>query len=411
MKPAFDLNRLTHQGVEIPDPAQVWIDPRVNPDRIQGPGTILYPGTRLIGDRTYIGAGARIGTEGPATVSQSALGPGAAVCSGYCHGAVLLAGASLGANAHVREGTILEEGARTAHAVGLKQTILFPFVTLGSLINFCDCLMAGGTGPDNHSEVGSSYIHFNFTPHQDKATPSLIGDVPAGVMLDRPAIFLGGQGGMVGPCRLGFGTVAAAGTLIRKDELRCGRLLVGGPGHQGNIAYRPGAYKGLRRILINNLTYIGNLLALRDWYRQVRGDFIGPRLPMPVWQALMETLDLALDERIRRLEQLGTKILPAPDETGPDPAYERGWPALVQTLTGLRVEPPCEDGDKNRFLEALAAASDGCAGEYLRTIRTLPEETRSAGRTWLQRIVDRTVQKAMAQVSVSGAPRAPLDGD
>ena len=94
--------------------------------------------------------------------------------------------------------------------MGLKQTILFPFVTLGSLINFCDCLMAGGTSRQNHSEVGSSYIHFNYSTNQDKATPSLIGDVPRGVMLNQPPIFLGGQGGLVGPVCLEYGTVIAA---------------------------------------------------------------------------------------------------------------------------------------------------------------------------------------------------------
>ena len=66
--------------------------------------------------------------------------------------------------------------------------------------------MAGGTSRKNHSEIGSSYIHFNFTPHQDKATPSLVGDVPRGVMLDRAPIFLGGQGGLVGPVRIAYGT-------------------------------------------------------------------------------------------------------------------------------------------------------------------------------------------------------------
>ena len=77
--------------------------------------------------------------------------------------------------------------------------------------------MSGGTDGKNHSEVGSSYIHFNYTPNQDKATPSLIGDVPAGVMLNQPPIFLGGQGGLVGPVRIGHGTVIAAGTIYRKD--------------------------------------------------------------------------------------------------------------------------------------------------------------------------------------------------
>jgi UDP-N-acetylglucosamine/UDP-N-acetylgalactosamine diphosphorylase len=42
----------------------------------------------------------------------------------------------MGLGAQVREACILEEQASAAHCVGLKQTILFPFVTLGSLINF-----------------------------------------------------------------------------------------------------------------------------------------------------------------------------------------------------------------------------------------------------------------------------------
>ena len=92
----------------------------------------------------------------------------------------------MGLGAQVRETCILEEEASGAHCAGIKQTILLPFVTLGSLINFCDCLMAGGTSRQNHSEVGSSYIHFNFTPDGDKTTPSLIGDVPRGVMLAEP---------------------------------------------------------------------------------------------------------------------------------------------------------------------------------------------------------------------------------
>src|SRR5690606_1997997 len=129
---------------------------------------------------------------------DSALARGAAVASGYVEGAVLLREAKLGANAHVRPGTLLEELASTAHAVGLKQTVLLAYVTLGSLINFCDCLMAGGTSRSDHSEVGSGFIHFNFTPwgeRGDKATPSLIGDVVRGVFLRERRIFLGGLAG------------------------------------------------------------------------------------------------------------------------------------------------------------------------------------------------------------------------
>ena len=103
---------------------------------------------------------------------------------------------------------------------------------LGSLVNFCDCLMAGGASPSDHSEVGSSYIHFNFTPAGDKSTPSSFGDVPQGVMLDQPAIFLGGQGGAVGPIRVAYGTVIAAGSVLREDVLEEGQLIVPAP-HRG----------------------------------------------------------------------------------------------------------------------------------------------------------------------------------
>src|SRR5690606_11549176 len=121
--------------------------------------------------------------------------------------------------AHFRAGTVLEEEASTAHVVGLKQTILLSFVTLGSLINFCDCLMAGGTSRRDHSEVGSGFIHFNFTPwgrEGDKATPSLVGDVVSGVFLRQPRILHGGCGGMIGPGSVGYGAVVGAGQVIRR---------------------------------------------------------------------------------------------------------------------------------------------------------------------------------------------------
>ena len=128
----------------------------------------MYPGCRIYGTDTLILAGARIGYEAPATIDNCYIGPRVCLHGGFFTGAVFLEDAHCGSGAHVRAGTILEEGARCAHTVGLKQAILFPWVTLGSLINFCDIFMAGGTSAINHSEVGSAYIHFNYTPNQDK---------------------------------------------------------------------------------------------------------------------------------------------------------------------------------------------------------------------------------------------------
>ncbi len=133
------------------------------------------------------------------TLDDCRLGPKVELKGGYFKQSVFLEKANMGLGAQVREGCLLEEEANGAHCVGLKQTILLPFVTLGSLINFCDCLMAGGTSRKDHSEVGSSYIHFNYTPDGDKTTASLFGDVPRGVMLDQPPDLPGRPGRGRGP--------------------------------------------------------------------------------------------------------------------------------------------------------------------------------------------------------------------
>jgi UDP-N-acetylglucosamine/UDP-N-acetylgalactosamine diphosphorylase len=232
---------------------------------------IIHPGCRLQGRRTFLGPGAQVGTEGPATLVDSVLGEGASIASGYAKGAVLLRGASLGAAGHTREGTLLEEEASTAHAVGLKQTILLSFVTLGSLINFCDVLMAGGTSRKDHSEVGSGFIHFNFTPWGkagDKATPSLVGDVINGVLLRQRRIFLGGSSGLVGPRFVGYGSITGAGQVVRRDVGP--RRLVVQPAPTVDEPLEAPREERVDQVFRKNVSYIANLYALRAWYDRVR---------------------------------------------------------------------------------------------------------------------------------------------
>src|SRR6266550_1655634 len=138
--------------------------------------------------------------QGVTILDHTVIGENAEVASGYVKDSVMLRDARVGSNAHIRVGTLLEEEASTGHAVGLKHTVLMSFVTLGSLINFCDGLISGGKSRREHTEVGSGFIHFNFTPrgqYGDKATPSLIGDVVHGVFLRQQRIFLGGLSGIV----------------------------------------------------------------------------------------------------------------------------------------------------------------------------------------------------------------------
>ena len=373
----------------------VEIGDDVDLDRISGDNVVVHAGCRIIGKSSLILQGTRLGNEGPVTVVDCQIGPNVNLNGGFFQDAVMLNGASAGSGSHVRKGTILEEEASIAHTVGLKQTILLPFVTLGSLINFCDCFMAGGTDRQNHSEVGSSYIHFNYTPNQDKATASLIGDVPRGVMLKQAPIFLGGQGGLVGPCRLEYGTVIAAGTINRKDELRPGRLIFGGGGRSGNVPFVAGHYHGIKRILTNNIIYIANLAALGQWYDQVRRLFLSNDFPKMLLKALQEKLQMAVDERIERLGELMHKIVE--QETAirdnrsgsnlPQKALYDRWPELESFLRENRNRVG-DNALRDRFLEIISNEVDQNGKQYLHVIKGLSPESSETGTRWLQGIVD-----------------------
>ncbi|MEE9384104.1 MAG: UDP-N-acetylglucosamine pyrophosphorylase [Nannocystaceae bacterium] len=358
------LRRLADHKVTVVDPRQTWIDANVDLERI-AEGVVLHPGTRIEGSRTLLSHGAVIGREGPATLVDCVLGTGARIDSGYANNAVLLAGASAGANAHLRDGTILEEQACTAHAVGLKHTILLCFVTLGSQINFCDCLMAGGTSRKDHSEVGSGYIHFNFTPwgrRGDKATPSLFGDVPRGVFLRESRIFLGGSAGAVGPRHVGFGGVAVAGQVLRQDI--GDERIVGSVPREINQSFTPHkSRKGTERKKLRNLIYIGNLHALGAWYEQVRIARITADQPFTkeVMGAAQINIDRAILERRKRLDA-------ALEEWGEAPVR---WSDPEVPPCPIKIEPSSID--------------------HLRWIQALEPSEIAAGSAWLRAIVDSVV--------------------
>ena len=393
------IEKLIQKGVKIINPSGITIGNDIDIDRISNEGVVLYPGCKIWGKDTLILKGAKLGYEAPVTVENCQVGPNVELKGGYFSNAVFLDQAKLGLGSHVREATILEEQASIAHTVALKHTILLPFVTLGSLINFCDCLMAGGTSRKNHCEVGSSYIHFNFTPNQDKATASLIGDVPKGVMLNQKPIFLGGQGGLVGPCRLGFGITVAAGTIVRKDEVRSNRLIFGREGKAGNVAFTPGSIRSDKRIIMNNVIYIANLMALKQWYQQVRTLFVSASFPEALHYGLIQKVGLAIEERIKRLEAVCRKD-PATDQEAKisqskqqkSDIYER-WPKLKDAFNGLLE---CQGDSKvmDKFLEKVNRELSRLGKNYITLIQGLKAQDAKMGTRWLQGIVDMIIAEA-----------------
>ncbi len=405
------IQALMNKGVILPDALNIYIGREVDLERISGNDVVIHPGCRIQGGKTLIMDGARLGREGPVTIEDCQLGPKVELKGGYFRKSVFHKGSNMASGAHVRDACILEEEASCAHAVGLKHTILFPFVTLGSLINFCDCLMAGGTSRKDHSEVGSSYIHFNFTPNQDKATASLLGDVPCGVMLDQQPIFLGGQGGLVGPSVIGYGTVMAAGVIFRGDFAEGHKIITGTQNIPARKEFVPGLLLMMKDKVRNNIVYIANLIALKAWYSHVRSLFAGSvPLDIALLEGAIEKLDMAITERVTRLEGLIDKIPESlilhkgssgawalPAMINQQEELSKNWSMIADMIESNRSYSG-SDEVRDGFLAALYKDMPEGNSDYIATIKGLSEGSRKSGTAWLHGLVQDITNSAIDKI-------------
>ncbi|MEA1927081.1 MAG: UDP-N-acetylglucosamine pyrophosphorylase, partial [Candidatus Auribacterota bacterium] len=227
------------------------------------------------------------------------------------------------------------------------------------------------------------------------------GDVPRGVMLNQPPIFLGGQGGLAGPCRLGFGTVIAAGTICRSDYPEGGRLIFGPERKTGQHNFHPAIYHSIRRRTVNNIIYIGNLYALRQWYLHVRSLFFrGDYLSEELFQGVMDKLDLALAERVKRLGAVAAKMsasIESRRQLGTGKKLEavtvrqrelhENWPKIEAVLKAGRKEQG-DSSSRDPFLERLSRGAEKTKTDYISTIQELEPTWSEKGSDWLQGIVD-----------------------
>lgn len=402
------ITSLLKKGVRMTNPFSVEIGDEVNLENIADSLTI-YGMARICGENTLIAEDVKLGYEAPVTLINCQLGPAVDLKGGYFADSVFLEKAAMGSNAQVRSGCLLEEESGGNHTVGLKQTILFPFVTLGSLINFCDCLMAGGTSRKNHSEVGSSYIHFNYTPRQDKATASLIGDVQRGVMLREMPIFLGGQGGIVGPAQIDYGTVIPAGVIYRGNTTRAG--LVQGSSDLPLLGEKntSGVYGDIRQKVYLNVLYMANLLALKQWYLHVRQEFFQKqKFGAGLYAGAFQVIEDAFAERIRQMKLFVQKM----ETTFPE-AVERKQKRLSDRLQKeLLLKWPQMDVYLNSAVEEKLGLKKKDAfkkiiqdnatrnNSYLETIKSLTPFEAKIGSDWLNQIVAGIIKHCFPKVNI-----------
>lgn len=390
------INKLVEKGVNIPNPSSLEIGEEVDLNLISSEDVTIHSGCKIFGRKTVIMSGVKLGVRSPVTINNCQLGRNVELKGGYFEESTFLDSANMGDGAEVRKGCLLEEKANGAHTVGLKQTILFPFVTLGSLINFCDVLMAGGTSRKNHSEVGSSYIHFNYTPNQDKATASLIGDVANGVMLNKPPIFLGGQGGLVGPSRIGYNTVIAAGVIYREDCPQGNMLLRSKSKKKEDLDFYPGLYWNVKRRVINCIEYIANIMALRQWYIFIRKKFFQKsELEKKLYEGAIEKIEIILDERIKRFKSLSSKMKKSiglfksiSDERMSEKLLNQKKELLenigdIENVFNQYLKYSGNTDMRNEFLKDVDSSTD-----YIKMIKHLDKKSSEIGTSWLRSIIN-----------------------
>jgi len=316
------LQALQKRGVIVHAPHATVIED-VDADAFER-GVEIFPAVTIRGVHSRFGAQTKLGRAGGGYFENVTTGRNVDLYGGYFQDCVFLDGATLRGHAEVRGGTILEEGAEGAHHVGLKMTILLPWVVAGSLINLCDVLMSGGTSRKNHSEVGSALALYNFTPWGDKHA-SLFGDVPRGVFQREAPIFIGGSTQIVSPVHIGYGSVIAAGCAVRRNVPE--NRLYGEAPQDLNLPFSA-QERGLVGPKIEGaLHYLGNIVALQTWYRHVRIPIAKKDDHLQAVYAHAERqLNAQIKERTKRVRQMLESL---------EPSLEQHLLALEERRDGL----------------------------------------------------------------------------
>ncbi len=147
------INSLSAKGVIINVPESVFVGEEVHLDNIE-PGVIIGLGSKILGGETMIGADTEI--QGAAVIKNCLIGRNCNLAAGEYSDSVLLDNCGTVGWARVRGHSAWEEESRIAHNVDSKTTVLGYKTTLGSLINFPNVLMLGGTSP--LIEVGAEVV-------------------------------------------------------------------------------------------------------------------------------------------------------------------------------------------------------------------------------------------------------------
>ena len=203
----------------------------------------------------------------------------------------------------------------------------------------------------------------------------------------------------MGPVRIAYGTVIPAGTICRQDILEERRLFAAPGAAKEQRTFAIGVYRGINRIVKNNLIYIGNLWALKAWYQHVRIRTMSADVfHLACHAGALTQIEDGLKERVKRLKELAEKmplsLKRALAESGEDlppkiKIQQRTltdlWPEVEARL---KAGPPMTAGSLNRDVLLKEWEQADSTSGHIKALGALSPQARKAGAAWLQEIVD-----------------------
>ena len=210
---------------------------------------------------------------------------------------------------------------------------------------------------------------------------------------------------------MGYGTIIAAGVTYRDDCPEGGKLLIDGGMKKANFVFYPGVYWNIARRILNNVNFIANLIALRQWYQGVRLPFFQENfMSQKLYAGALDKLDMAIDERINRLKALAHKMPQSAEhyqkivkEKNPQTLVNQkrelfdNWQEIEDVLYVFR-ENMVEAPEKNVFLEKVAQERKEKGSNYIKIIQGLDQKWSAIGSTWLQSIVDEVNKGVLGKI-------------
>ena len=190
-------------GVTIPDPAAVYIDAGA---RI-GADSVILPNTHLLGS-TEVGCGCVVGPN--SVVTDSVISDRCRVVASFVSGSRLAEGAEVGPFSNVRDGTVMEAGARVGSFTETKQS------RLGRGTRAPHLSYIGDADVGDDVNLGAGTITCNFDGERKARTT--IGD----------GALIGSDTMLIAPVEVGAGASTGAGSVVTRD-VAPGDLVVGVP--------------------------------------------------------------------------------------------------------------------------------------------------------------------------------------